>query len=1070
MLGNSHPLALRHSIRMSETPDWKQFEDAVADTYVLLGFQVETDTLLSGQQCDVVAEKSERGGVFSKLLIEVKSGESRLSNADVQEFHNTYMALRSRHGFNQAVMVTRVDPSRFARQAAADCGVRILTFDELRHELLDFRPYLNSFLAEYELDPVKPCYVPLHFGHTSEWKSTDDEQAHDLHDHVREWLDDDTILLMIFGDYGSGKTTYLRHLMYCLSKHYLHSGLQSRIPLLITLRNYSKDFSLHTCLQSHLESRCGIQEPYSTVETFLKRGRFVLLLDGFDELATKSAASVRKLHFDEITRMFYPANKILLTCRPGYFLTGTELHEIVGSLGPIMDPYVDQKSPSRTKALNERSKLIDDLAPRIDVVENGLPSIQNLEQCLSDLCYLKPFSDEQIAGFLKNHEEKIRSAGLTSWGEVSRRIHSTYNLADLARRPILLKIIVDTVPYWPEDKPINSSVLYEVYTGFWIDRDHRKGRHLINKERKRTFMTHLAVQMLREDTLLIPYTRLSEEIKESFSISDSSELEYFVTDIATCSFLNRDAQGNYAYIHKSFMEFFSATYCLDAMMKGDVGELKRRYVPTEVLRFLSEFLRGHAREANLLREKINSLRNKRLSNRESMLLSNCLTVFGMLSEGIEAKRFVAFQAKHMQLRGIAIRQFEVQEGNLWRCEFSGDTWDSVKFRKTECEDCDFEKCEVSVIESIDTLWRNCRLRESAFDGVGWSNGSFFGCEFEEVTFRNLVVVGTEFNRCEFANVRFENCKFIFCSFVGCHGNAVFETIRTWMCRVQNCDECVPKGERENRESQQRRIEKSVARLLDRMSAVDRAISKERERSREQLRKAKHELEQTTQKLTSTIAELKSLSKEVERLTQRKAQVSQAKEDLEERASPIRKQLESMKEEMNRLEQRKSPGNQLSSDDRWAIQNSCEQIKKDREAASNKLKPLTDKIKTANTELKSIRKRIKEDERKKEAAASNQANYERREKDKSLECDQMKTALEVPLDGARRSAFDKEVEGKRELKDDLIVGVALMAGNDLRHVSELVGTDGLTQNGSVYFTEKWDDIKRAGRTLSLRNSE
>ena len=79
------------------------------------------------------------------------------------------------------------------------------------------------------------------------------------------------------------------------------------------------------------------------------------------------------------------------------------------------------------------------------------------------------------------------------------RIKNTYNLSDLAKRPILLKLIVATIPNIPDDEEIDASIVYEVYTGFWLKRDWDKGavRQLISPEQRRLFMIELSNSMFK---------------------------------------------------------------------------------------------------------------------------------------------------------------------------------------------------------------------------------------------------------------------------------------------------------------------------------------------------------------------------------------------------------------------------------------------------------------------------------------------------------------------------------------------------------------------------------------------
>jgi hypothetical protein len=129
----------------------------------------------------------------------------------------------------------------------------------------------------------------------------------------------------------------------------------------------------------------------------------------------------------------------------------------------------------------------------------------------------------------------------------------------------------------PELKPgqaINAARLYEVYTDLWLKRDEEKGRTLITRDDKRLFMQQLSLEMLRRDELSIHYSRLPERVRVHFHLEKADEIDYFAHDIRTCSFLNRDGEGNYGFLHKSFQEFFVAQWLAPKLLDSSAPEMR----------------------------------------------------------------------------------------------------------------------------------------------------------------------------------------------------------------------------------------------------------------------------------------------------------------------------------------------------------------------------------------------------------------------------------------------------------------------------------------------------------------
>jgi formylglycine-generating enzyme required for sulfatase activity len=63
-------------------------------------------------------------------------------------------------------------------------------------------------------------------------------------------------------------------------------------------------------------------------------------------------------------------------------------------------------------------------------------------------------------------------------------------------------------------------------------------------------------------------------VREHFGLDKADEIDYFAHDIRTCSFLNRDGEGNYRFAHKSFQEFFLAQWLAPRLLDGSAPEMR----------------------------------------------------------------------------------------------------------------------------------------------------------------------------------------------------------------------------------------------------------------------------------------------------------------------------------------------------------------------------------------------------------------------------------------------------------------------------------------------------------------
>lgn len=125
------------------------------------------------------------------------------------------------------------------------------------------------------------------------------------------WVAEKFPKLIVLGKPGAGKTTFLQHIIIDCNNGVL---LNKLVPVLIKLRDFirkikkKQDFSLEVYIQYYLED-CSLSE----VETLLKKGKILLLLDGLDEIS----GADEEIVLDEINEFInnYNQNQVIITCR-----------------------------------------------------------------------------------------------------------------------------------------------------------------------------------------------------------------------------------------------------------------------------------------------------------------------------------------------------------------------------------------------------------------------------------------------------------------------------------------------------------------------------------------------------------------------------------------------------------------------------------------------------------------------------------------------------------------------------------------------------------------------------------
>jgi WD40 repeat protein len=363
--------------------------------------------------------------------------------------------------------------------------------------------------------------------------------------------------------------------------------------------------------------------------------------------------------------------------------------------------------------------------------------------------FMLPFNEKQIKQYLTLHlgdDEGQRAMAL---------VEETYNLRELAERPILLRFIRETAERIEREKlagrTINLARLYDIFVDQVFERDNPK--HMIPPREKRLILQALATHLHARGQSEIGNEKLDEWFQGyvataprlAAALSGSLGLtlsEIFAQDLRNASLLVRPGETAFRFAHTSIREYFLASALHGAARAGRGASAWDVPAPTpETLTFV---LQRHAIEEPperkdfegefvRLLEAGNGLAVRRLAFalwRRSWDAGTPLPRPGKLDlSGLDLRCDVVRGAPSKLLplegsvwRGAQLHQTEFQNVDLAGADFSGANAPMARWLS-----CCFERAAFGDSNLTGSLWRDCSLPEGAIDRANLTAVRAHGC-------------------------------------------------------------------------------------------------------------------------------------------------------------------------------------------------------------------------------------------------------------------------------------------------------------------------------------------------------
>lgn len=535
--------------------DGKKFEAEVRLLLELKGWHLSQEQIVNHKKVDLLGVKRVDFGVEERIAVECKDYESALTQEQVTNIYSNYLPLLQTQSVDRLVLITRneIAPSAKTYAAAASNFVHI-TYIDLMNTLMDFTGYIEGIIAQYRSEEVSHYYIP-------QTVLLEDDRPVAADKAVRDWIfGDDPQPIVLLAGYGMGKTTLAKRTTHMLAVHH-RSTPTSRIPIYIRLEQLGSEISLEGLLSRHLASDTVV--PGYSFQMFMelnRRGRFVIFLDGFDEMKHTLTWDTMRFNFQQLNRLVTGAARIALSGRPNAFLNEDEHREALHG-----ERFLDR--------VEARRRIPD------------WPDYREYK--------IQAFSNDQIKEFIKSYVTHLQSASpqpRRTLADLLVRLDSPKGsrLNNLASRPVQLKMLVQILPTLRRDpSSLTEAELYSEFIDLIIRREMEKpSRDRYTLEERRDFACDLAWWMWREHHEVAVRSSLIPSQLVAPYCSETEDVAQVSRDLLSACFVEAKQPEGYYFPHRSFQEFLVARKIVSFIQAGELPCEGDMDVNPEILGFV----------------------------------------------------------------------------------------------------------------------------------------------------------------------------------------------------------------------------------------------------------------------------------------------------------------------------------------------------------------------------------------------------------------------------------------------------------------------------------------------------
>jgi hypothetical protein len=660
----------------STDPAHRATEKRVASVYEALGYTTSHNVIVAGQQVDVLAEQLIPGTGMIRVHVEVKTtSKPTLPIDEVRTFINSANALQTGSDIDRSMLVSTAALSPNA-YAALEGHPRLdaCTLDDLERRVLRFDEGLVRIVKHYGDTKIARTYVDLAVTATSNSPALP-KQARRVSDLVDVAVAVPGSAVVLLADYGAGKSTALQHIEADLARRRLEDAAQL-VPFFAELKHIENFTSLADFVVDAFRSRFGFALPAERLMELINEGRFVLLLDAFDEITLRGGEPRRAELLQMLAPLLLSRSPAIMTTRPSYFHSRAEYDKALASARIGLAKQYGH-TPDMHRRVHQAIRGITAGMPQLGVTAAADSGAEFLSYQLQLL------DDAQIDSYLERCSTEFSERGIDDWRDVRSFLDSIYDISDLIARPFLLEMVVQTVlsgglNVKGQTTSLGAAGLYETYTHLKLEHDRVKAasrREVLGDEDRQQFAEDCAVRMLRTDTLTLDSETVHSLADKRFA-NRRTVIADVITDLRTCSFMTTAADGSWRFIHRSFQEFFVARRIAGGLDDGGASLLRSELTPETL-----DFVGSHATPSNDTYERLRQLWARANAN-DTLLRHNAASAYVAARE-----RVARVDLSNESISGPRRRRLTVSDAKLKRTRFEGVTASDIAVDNCDEMDC-----------------------------------------------------------------------------------------------------------------------------------------------------------------------------------------------------------------------------------------------------------------------------------------------------------------------------------------------------------------------------------------------